>query len=75
MKPSANSSVDRAPNGTAAFVQDVRVNHCCGNVFVPEQLLHSADVVTVCKEMSCKAVPEAVASDLLMDVGKGYRLF
>ena len=42
---------------------------------MPEQLLHSADVVTVCKEMSCKAVPEAVASDLLMDVGKSYSLF
>ena len=70
-----NSSVDGTPNGTAAFVQDMSVNHCCGNVLVSEQFLHRADVVTVRKEVGCKAVPKAVASDRLMDTGKSNRLF
>ena len=42
---------------------------------MPEQFLHRADVVTVRKEMGCKAVPKAVASDRLMDIGKGNRFF
>jgi hypothetical protein len=29
-----NSSVDGTPESTAAFVQDVSLNHCCGNIRV-----------------------------------------
>ena len=70
-----NSSVHGTPNGTATFVQDMSVNHCCGNVIVSEQFLDRADVVTVRKEMGCKAVPKAVAPDRFMDTGKSNRLF
>jgi hypothetical protein len=65
-----NSPVDGAPDGTAAFVQNVSVDHCCGNVLVPEQFLHRADVVAVRKELCCKAMPKAVVSYRLMDAGK-----
>jgi hypothetical protein len=69
-----NSSVDGAPNGTAAFVQDVGVNHRGGNVLVPQQFLHGSDIVSVGKKMRCKAVPEAVATDGFVDAGKGHGL-
>jgi len=69
-----NSSVNGTPYGTAAFVQDVGVNHCCRNVLVPQQFLHGSDIVSVGKKMRCKAVPEAVATDGFVDAGKGNRL-
>ena len=68
-----NISVDGASDGTAAFVQDVRVNHCRWNVLMPEELLHRADVVTVRKEVGCKAVPKAMTANRLMDTGKSNR--
>jgi hypothetical protein len=41
------TTVNRAADGFAAFVQNVSVNHGGRNILVPQKLLHRADIVSV----------------------------
>ena len=43
-------SVEGAPDGASASIEDVRVDHRCGDIPMTEQLLDGADVVAILKE-------------------------
>jgi hypothetical protein len=61
--------IQRAANGEAASIQDVGINHGRFDVFVPEQLLHGADIVTTLQQMGGKGVTEGVTGDTFFDIG------
>lgn len=39
--------IQRATDPVATFIQDVRVDHCCGDILVTEQFLQGADICFV----------------------------
>jgi hypothetical protein len=47
------------------FVQNMRVNHGCGNVLVAEKLLDSSNIVTGFQQMRGKSMPEGMATNML----------
>ena len=51
------------------------VNHRRGDVFVSEQFLHRADVVSALQQMGGKTVPEGVAAGGLGDAGVADGVF
>jgi hypothetical protein len=61
--------VDRAANIQAGFVANVSINHCRGDVFVAEQFLHSANIVTVPQQMRSKTVSKSMAACGFWDAG------
>lgn len=57
------------------FVQvEVRVDLCCGNRFVPQELLHGPKVCAALEEVDRIRVPERVRPDGLLDTGS-FRQF
>ena len=52
--------VERTPNAKAATVQHVQVRHRRGDVGMPEQLLHGANVVAVLEEVRRKRVSQRI---------------
>jgi hypothetical protein len=57
------------------FVGEMEVNHGGGNIRVPEDVLHGADVGVGIEEMRCKAMTEGVAGDAFGDRGLFEGLF
>jgi hypothetical protein len=53
----------------------VGVDHGGFDVFVSEQFLDGADVITVLEEVGSEGVAEGVATDALFDFGKMDGLF
>lgn len=43
--------------------------------FKPEQLLYSANIVSIFEQTGGKAVPEGMAADMLVDAGYSDRFF
>jgi len=43
--------IDRASHGGRAKVQDVRVDHRCAHVTMPEQLLDGSDVASLLEQV------------------------
>ena len=58
--------VQGASHASAAASQDVSVDHRRADVFMPEKILNSSDVVSVFKQMCRKAVTEGMAGDALL---------
>jgi hypothetical protein len=48
----------------ASFVQDMGVDHCRANVFMPQKLLNGSDVITGFKQMRGKRMAERVTADV-----------
>ena len=59
--------IERTPDGDARFIKHVRVDHCGRHIFVTEQFLHSADIISVFQQMSSKTVAQRVATCSLTD--------
>ena len=59
--------IRRASHTRWPTVQDVGVDHRRGDVAVPEQFLHCADVVSVLEQVRGERVPEAMARRRLRD--------
>ncbi len=47
ISPNKLLGVERTPNAFATAIQDVCVNHRRFDIFVPKQLLHRTNVVTI----------------------------
>ena len=45
------------------------VDHCRGHIFVAQQLLHSANIISILQQMCSEAVPKGVAACRLRDSG------
>lgn len=56
-----SQDVKRTPYAAGAALQDVRIDHGGRHVFVPQKLLHGADVGAGLQQVSGEAVPESVA--------------
>ncbi len=61
--------VEGAADGQAAPLEDVGVDHGGLEVFVAEQVLDGADVVTALQQVGGKGMTEGVAGDALVDTG------
>jgi hypothetical protein len=59
----------------ATAIEDVGVDHGGFDVFVSEQFLDGADVVTVLEQVGGEGVAEGVATDALGDFGVAGSLF
>ena len=46
-----SQSVRRAGNTSAAFVQNVGIDHCGTHIIVPQELLHRPDIITILKQL------------------------
>jgi len=44
----------------AAFIQHMGINHCCGNIAMPQQFLHRADVIARFQQMRRKRMPQGM---------------
>ena len=55
-------------------VENVRVDHRRGDVFMAEQFLHSPDVIAGFQQMGGEAVPERMTTDGFVDLGHFCRL-
>ena len=62
-------SVEGAPDGASALIEDVRVDHRCGDIPMTEQLLDGADVVAVLKKVGGETVGQGVATCGLGNIG------
>ena len=67
-------AVERALHRTGPALHDMGVDHGGVYIFMPEEFLDCADVISVLKQMCCKAVPEGVAMGGLCYSNKNYRL-
>ncbi len=65
----SGEAVRGAPNTSTSPIQDVRVDHCCADVSVPEQLLDRPDIVPVFKQVSRERMPQRVARHMFRDRG------
>jgi hypothetical protein len=71
MKRRSNSfSVYRAFYPATSSIQRMRVDHRCAHVAVPEQLLHSAYIVSLLDQVGREAVSERMAVTMLRYIGK-----
>jgi hypothetical protein len=61
--------IERAADGQAAALQDVRGDHRGFDVFMVEQLLGGADVIAMFEQVGREGVPERVWTDALGDAG------
>ena len=50
------------------------VDHGRGDIFVTQQLLNGADIVSGLKEVGSKGVPEGMAGDMFVDIREPYGL-
>lgn len=55
--------IQRATHSQTALVENVRVAHGGFNIFVAEEFLHGADVVTVFKKVRGKGMAKGVGAD------------
>lgn len=55
--------VGGAADAPPAAVQHMRVDHCRANVFVSQQFLHGANVVTVGQQVSREGMAKGVTGD------------
>lgn len=53
--------IRRAVNAATATIQNVRVDHCRTHVFVAQQFLNCANVITVFKQVSGERMAKTVA--------------
>ena len=69
-----NVFFERLVQGTsdtdAWFVQDVRVNHRCGNILVPKELLDGANVVSAFEQMGGERVTQRMTRSGLVDTSR-----
>src|SRR5262245_65032691 len=68
-------TIERAAYPPTAAIEDVRINHGCGHVAMPQQFLDRADVVAVLQQMGREAVAEHMAGHALGDLGELCRPF
>ena len=43
--------IERTPDGLAAALQDMRIDHSSAHIFMPQEFLHGADVVAIFQQM------------------------
>ena len=53
--------IRRAINAATATIQNVRVDHCRAHVFVAQEFLNCANIVTVFKQVSSERMTKTVA--------------
>jgi hypothetical protein len=58
--------IERAPDALAAALQHMRINHGGAHIFMPQEFLHSADVVAIFQEMRRKRVPTRIVTRLIL---------
>jgi hypothetical protein len=61
------STIQRATHPPPAFVEDMGVDHGGFHILMPQQFLHSADVVAILEQVRGKAMPKGVAAYSLLD--------
>lgn len=59
----------------AALLKDVGVDHCGGDIAVPEQLLNRADVGSALKQVGGEGMAKGMGADLLRQTGAVNRRF
>jgi hypothetical protein len=52
--------IERAAHAKAGAIHGVQVNLCCAHIFVSEQILHGADIVSTLQQMSGEGVAQSV---------------
>jgi hypothetical protein len=55
-----NDLIKRTQHTPASAVEDVGINHRRGNVLVPEQFLHRADVIAGLQQVCGKRMPQSM---------------
>ena len=67
-------SIERAAYATSAPLQDVRIDHCCRDIGMTQQLLNRANVGSAIEQMRGEAVPQRVATRLLGNLRPEHRI-
>jgi len=57
---SESELIQWAQYAPAAFIQHMGINHCCGNIAMPQQFLHRADVIARFQQMRRKRMPQGM---------------
>lgn len=70
LAPGRDLRVQRAADGQAAAVEDVRIDHGGLHVAMAEQVLHCANVVAVFQQVGGEGVAQGVGGDVLGQVGE-----
>lgn len=65
--------VNWTADGKPGFVQDVRINHGGGDIFVAQKLLHGSDVVAALQEVGREAVSKRMAAGWFVQPGGANR--
>ena len=52
--PPGRSTIERTDDAMTSTVENMGIDHCCTDVFVPKQFLNGADVIAGLQKMSCK---------------------
>src|SRR3972149_5622779 len=61
-------SVEGTPDGQAAALENMRVDHRRLKIFVTEQILHGPDIVAAFEQVGSETMAEGVATDAFADV-------
>ena len=70
--------IQRTGNDHTRFIERVGVDHCRGHIFVTQQLLHGANIISILQQMCSETVPKGVAACRLRDSGaldRGFHCF
>ena len=57
------------------FIQNMGINHGCSYIFMPKQLLHCTNVISVLKQFRREAMPESMAADNFVDASQSPGFF
>ena len=60
-------TIQRASHSASAAIEDVGIDHCGIEIFVPEQFLNCPDVVTRFQQVSSEAMTKRVATGVFDD--------
>jgi hypothetical protein len=60
-----SEAVGRTLDAFSTSIEHEGINHCSGNILVPEEFLDSTDIVTVLQEVSGEGMAERMARDRL----------
>ena len=64
------SVVEWGADGEAAALEDMSVNHCRFDIFVTEEFLNGADIITALEEVGGKAMTESMGCNTFVYPGK-----
>lgn len=61
LRETQSQPIRRAQNPTASSIQNMGINHCGADIFVPQEFLNRPDIVTVLQQVRRKRVTKRVA--------------